>query len=1180
MTRPCGLSAETWFLNGQWDYYVLCDAAYRPAFRTASNVIEVYQDLGDGRALIRSTAYMIDSRKGASIPVDMPVATESVRPWYASAPEKAKVLDGLARSIVGDESTVEGAVDRIGAWVRNKVSYSLGTSTDPLEVARTGRAFCSGYANLTVALMRAVGIPAAVLTCYIAPGNGWGAGGSGGDHAFVEYYYPGIGWLCHDPQSTSGYVDPFHLVDFSGKVHAQYRRSPDAYATGYAAEPAAWSTYSAAAPGKTAEAQRGIALKMTDADGKPVAFEASLAMAGLSLQPSRAYFPRNVFGKTWCTSGNDEGVNIAADASVGMVALGKSPGWRSYFLLPGALPEPGEDILVAKAPGQLALRRIDLARDRFIAASFDFSGGKVQRLKLRDPASGRPLPGQRVRFTTGALGTDATTAADGSLSLICETEGGSLPTDFTIAWGEVECTMAFQPGTATTVPEQSRREAELQTALAAARSSAPASQFRLVVRDFAGTADATIVRCASLFDGSLEKRLSPKAPGFLVAEGLEAGRSYVLRACIGGVNLERTIGPIRQGQGTDVEIREAELRPALIARANPFDGSALSMYEYFADNAPPWLLYGEDGTVRWDCPPGDYLVSDNASRAKVMRIQIAAGAYVVYDPASMDLAAYRFAETFRTGKADIAVGVVRDMLGPLGSSTVFVMEAAGPSYVSLRPNEHGYVTFPQLRPSTDYRMAVVEPGRLVLHTFSTDQQGRADVDLRVSGNHVTCHTGARWSSVGPGNVNILLSSVEKGEAVSWPVALATGASFELYADDGSYLLSAERSIIGATVLASGKIDGCKDGQGELYLCPDPRDAGLVARSRAAARLAWPDAANVTLLRFVDGEKDGWKSARVEFRVGDRSIRPAFDTQGFIMLGAAGKNEYRFVYTRAGLRWEGGFSPSGDGPDIVELRPDDASSISLELAAGQTLSLLGPAVKDGKLSLGEQPLVPSPKGTVRIVGMGRGAWLRLKDGRICFCANQRAPYRLSSITMPDQAAAWKTLLGECDTAGIARVIDTRSHNLTPQAALRLGDGKGRTLPFWSPLGGIYLATGLTGQELCLDLSQNGLFVRQAWPLKGPGTEILTVRSPATANISLVLSGPTAKTSAAVVILYAGGKLDGATVTGYTERLVLRTAADGSLAILVPNGVWWIEAGGQCRKVVLAAQERSKLAIAVK
>lgn len=1178
MTSLSGLAAETWFLQGRWDYYALCDASYRPFFRTASNVIEVYRDLGDGRVIIHSTAYMIDSRRGATIPVSPPEGREYLcRSWYPGDEAKDKALDELARSILGGETTVEGAVGKLSTWVRNEVSYRLGVSTDPLEVARSGRAFCTGYANLMVALLRSVGIPAAVESCYIAPGNDWGFGGGGGNHAFVEYYYPGIGWLCHDPQSTSGYVDPFHLVDFSGTVYAQYRQAPDAYVTDYAEEPAAWSTYSAAG---AAGARRGFALRVDDRSGKPVAFTASLAAARLSLEPSGDYFTRNVFGKPWCSAGGGQRVGLRADATRGVATMCGTDGWRSYFALPGAVPDCGEDMVVLKAAGLLGLRAVDLAKERFVVAAMDFSEGEAQCFTIRDPATGRALPSQRVLVTTGAIREELATGADGTLQVRYSGPEDRRPGELRISWGNAEYAVAFRPGTAMPVPDQSRQEAELQAALAAARSASPSTQFRLVVRDRAGTADATLVRAASLFDGPVEKRLSSRGANFLSVDGLEIGKSYVLRAYVRGVNVQRPIGPIQPGHGADLEICEADLRPTRLERPNPFDASKPTMYEYFADKASPWPLTGDGGEVRWDCPPGDYLVSDNAARTGVMRMRVEAGARLEYDPSSMDLEGYRFAEAFRLKTDDIAVGLARDEEGPLRSSPILVMDANGLTYYTVKSNEYGFFTFPALRPSTAYRMALAGPGRLVLRSFATDLRGRADTCFLVSGKGEKCHTALQWARSKPVSVYIFMSSTAKGEAVAQPIALATGADFELHADDGSYLLSTERTIAGATVISGGTIDGRRDRQGELCLCPDPADAGYLARSRAAARQAWPDATNALLIRFRDGEADGWKSACLEVRLGDRVFRPAFDSQGFIMLGAAKKAEYRFTYARAGVRWEGCFVPQGAGPEIMELSPDEARTVTLELPAGQGAALLGPSVKNGKLALGDKALTPDSRGRMRIVNAGPGSWLRLKDGRICFCVNQRAAHRLASIAMPDQAAAWKILLGECDAAGTDRVIDARALGLTPQATLRLGDGNGRTFPCWSPSSGIYLATGLTGQNLVLDINQNGLFVRQSWNLKGAGTEVLTVRAPQTANVALALSGPAPKIANAIVILYSGGNLEGGAVKGYAERIALRTSAGGGLAILVPNGTWYVEAGGQTRKVVVKAQEKQQVGIAMK
>jgi hypothetical protein len=115
----------------------------------------------------------------------------------------------------GAETQAE-AVERIMRSIRKHVSYRLGTSSNPVDVLKSGRAYCEGYANAGALMIRSLGIPAKVIDSYIPPGHMWGFGqeGSGGFHAHVEVYYQDAGWVSYDPQATVHYVDPFHIVRY------------------------------------------------------------------------------------------------------------------------------------------------------------------------------------------------------------------------------------------------------------------------------------------------------------------------------------------------------------------------------------------------------------------------------------------------------------------------------------------------------------------------------------------------------------------------------------------------------------------------------------------------------------------------------------------------------------------------------------------------------------------------------------------------------------------------------------------------------------------------------------------------------------------------------------------------------------------------------------------------------
>jgi hypothetical protein len=1004
------VSAETLFLQGSWEFYILCDDAYRPSFHTASNSIEVWRDLGNGRVIVRSTARMIDVRRGAALPMTIPPEMESfLSPWYKQDESKAAALNELARSIVGEAGTVETAVDRLNVWIRDNVSYSLGVSTDPLDVVRNRRAYCDGYASLAVALFRSVGIPALKLTCYIPPGHDWGFGSSGGSHAFFAYYYPEIGWICCDPQSSSGYVDPYHLVGFTGNIYAQYQRPPEAYVSGYSLEPKEWNTYSAAGSNNGV---RGLALRMISPDEEFCYFSASLVVSKNNLKPSSSYFKQNMLGRSWF-SADSGGVVLNADADRLLAYLDGS-GWRSFFARPGLWPESGEELVAMRSNGMLGLRAIDLSASAFSVIDMSFSDGRSQSLRFYDPTSKAPLSNRTVKFHVDTFDIESETDPNGWLHLsILDSQGMQRHgLAITASTGGFSYTFVYDPGTRLVFPDQSAREAAVQSALAEFRSSSKKPHFRLVVRDAAGLADNSIVKAASLFDGATERRLIPRGSYFLAVEGIEPGKSYVLRARIGRVEVQRRIGPIDARDGYELELRQADLKPIRLWRENPFEAGDFTLYEYFNDKANPWPMAGTNGCVLWDCPEGEYLVSNNASRANVMRLSVAEGRDLAYKPSGMNLADFRFAEIFRRGTEALVVGRVREKTSILRTGSVFIVDEGGLYPRCLDTDERGFFVFDGCKPLSKYHIAFSSTGKTLLRTFTTDEKGSAMLDFDLEGKSITCATGEAWSRGGTDKTMLLVPTFSNGEALLKSFTLKTGKRFELYPDDAAYYLSTEATIMGATCLAAGTAQGRRENSGVLRLDPDRSEAGYIGRSRKLVKLAWPEAGDLVFIGFSGSEAGVWQSASVKIWNGAKLLPAVFDSEGFMQLRAAIGSEIGFSYSRRGFDWEGRLPITSSGPSVVELRPNVSNSICIQLKSSDRLWRIAPVRSSPDSRLDYRALDADSRGFVLVEGLGGGAWIKKQDGSILFCAFEGGKTKYSLDPAQDQAVPGRRSWANC------------------------------------------------------------------------------------------------------------------------------------------------------------------------
>jgi transglutaminase-like putative cysteine protease len=116
----------------------------------------------------------------------------------------------LAARIVGDADSEEEAVVRVQAWIQQHTTYDLSVPREPPGVDAvdhflfdTHRGFCEHIASAMAVLLRAEGIPTRIVTGY-GPGErnpltGYFEVRQADAHAWVEVYYPRVGWLPYDP---------------------------------------------------------------------------------------------------------------------------------------------------------------------------------------------------------------------------------------------------------------------------------------------------------------------------------------------------------------------------------------------------------------------------------------------------------------------------------------------------------------------------------------------------------------------------------------------------------------------------------------------------------------------------------------------------------------------------------------------------------------------------------------------------------------------------------------------------------------------------------------------------------------------------------------------------------------------------------------------------------------------
>jgi transglutaminase-like putative cysteine protease len=132
-------------------------------------------------------------------------------------PEIVAVVTGDLRNVSPAE-----AAEAISSRVRERVSYmpgATGVRTGALEAWNKGQGVCQDMAHVTVALMRAAGLPARYVSGYLHPDTKAKPGSIavGQSHAWVEYWAGS--WAALDPTSGAP-VGERHVVVARGRDYA------------------------------------------------------------------------------------------------------------------------------------------------------------------------------------------------------------------------------------------------------------------------------------------------------------------------------------------------------------------------------------------------------------------------------------------------------------------------------------------------------------------------------------------------------------------------------------------------------------------------------------------------------------------------------------------------------------------------------------------------------------------------------------------------------------------------------------------------------------------------------------------------------------------------------------------------------------------------------------------------
>jgi transglutaminase-like putative cysteine protease len=153
--------------------------------------------------------------------------TDTVRDDFAEllAPTAQVPADPRLVAVAGELADARDPHDAAMAaieWVRTHMAYvpgATGVHTSAVEAWEGGRGVCQDYAHLTLALLRAMGVPARYCSGYLHPNAdaGFGAALAGESHAWIEWW--GGEWYGVDP--TIGWpVGERHVLVARGRDYS------------------------------------------------------------------------------------------------------------------------------------------------------------------------------------------------------------------------------------------------------------------------------------------------------------------------------------------------------------------------------------------------------------------------------------------------------------------------------------------------------------------------------------------------------------------------------------------------------------------------------------------------------------------------------------------------------------------------------------------------------------------------------------------------------------------------------------------------------------------------------------------------------------------------------------------------------------------------------------------------
>lgn len=175
-------------------------------------------------ATIQTKVSALESR--IPFPLGSIPSSESLYLQFTQMVQNDPNIKNLARQLTSNAKSEYEAVSAIINWVTDNIKYSFNPPKyDASYTLSTRSGNCQNFAHLSIAMLRSIGIPARIVG-GITLKQGWKVPidaknsivqsmGQGG-HAWLEVYFPDLGWLPYDPQQSRQFTSSRHIKQTHG----------------------------------------------------------------------------------------------------------------------------------------------------------------------------------------------------------------------------------------------------------------------------------------------------------------------------------------------------------------------------------------------------------------------------------------------------------------------------------------------------------------------------------------------------------------------------------------------------------------------------------------------------------------------------------------------------------------------------------------------------------------------------------------------------------------------------------------------------------------------------------------------------------------------------------------------------------------------------------------------------